>query len=296
MKLELNLDDKFSLLSKLNGIPKIIYRNNPEDVERNSSMEQNFNIWRIVNHKRHENKYLPEKYSEWKDLITDDNLVQTPSELCKAINIIDSIVTWYDNDDDESCIIMGDNVSFSTVTKWPFDWIFLERHLPYNWDCLQLFVASKNMLKMHMHPWIPGNVGYDCFMITRYFAKRVKHYHYINGRYKLHYDTPNKSISFTDYGNLKTFFYNLGTTYSFPLFPLDDDDTSVNSDFDGLIENLSSQGIKYWWENKSKNFSNFELFHYNKGDDEWKMELTFDLENKKTEVHMDPRVATKIWI
>lgn len=296
MKLELDLDDKFSLLSKLNGIPKIIYRNNPKDIEHNSSMVEKFRIWKLSNYKRHENKYLPEDYSNWKGLILDGNLVQTPNELSKAINIIDAIVNWYDTCDEESCIIMGDNISFSTINKWSFDWIFFEQQLPYNWDCVQLFAASNNIIKMHMHPWIPGTHGYECFMITRYFAKRVKHYHSIDGKYRLHYDIPDKSISYTDHGNLKTFFYNLGITYTFPMFALDEDAITSRSDLDALVEGLSSQGIKYWWENKSKNFSNFELFNYNKGDDEWKMELTFDLENKKTEVHMDPRIAIKIWI
>ena len=43
-------------------------------------------------------------------------------------------------------------------------------------------------------------------------------------------------------------------------------------------------------------FSNFEFFHYNKGDDEWKMEVMFDTQGGRPEVYMDDVEGIMIWI
>lgn len=59
---------------------------------------------------------------------------------------------------------------------------------------------------------------------------------------------------------------------------------------------MCSEGIDYWWEDKAPLYSNFELFNYNKGDDEWKMDQYFDVDSSKNKVYMDERRPRLIWI
>jgi len=70
----------------------------------------------------------------------------------------------------------------------------------------------------------------------------------------------------------------------------------IESDTNGILDRISSDAIKYWWHNKSKSFSNFEFFHYNKGDEEWKMEVLFNSNSKKPEVYMDQIEGVMLWI
>jgi hypothetical protein len=277
---------EFSVSSKLNDMPTIIYRASSE----NPPIEQELSSWGISNYRKHYDKYSPQKYKDWKHLLLDDGLMQTPLELSYSINIIDAIVDWYDNTDDEICIVADENVTFKNAKRWQFDWTFLMQQLPYNWDCIQLFVYCSEALKMHMHPWIKSNRGQQCFMITRYFAKRLKHFHYIEEKFKLYYDTPDKSIPIDSYGSMDTFFYDLGITYTFPVFSLIKNSTS------SYLPEMCSEGIDYWWEDKAPLYSNFELFNYNKGDDEWKMDQYFDVDSSKNKVYMDERRPRLIWI
>lgn len=281
---------------KLKNIPRIIFKTSSD----NSLMEEELSLWNITNYKRHQEKYTTENYKDWKDLIIDVGLMQTPEELSEAVNTIDAIVEWYDTTDEKYCIICTDNISFKNVKHWPFDWTFLMQQLPYNWDCIQLFAYSKQMLRMHVHPWVKSSMGHQCFMITRYFAKRIKHFHYIDKKFKLHYPSPDKSVPMDVYGNLNSFFYDLGITYTFPVF-------SVCTDLENLsaaaahgakydLPELCSEGIEYWWEDKGPMYSNFELFHYKKGEDEWKMELHFEVTKTNSQIHMDERRPRMIWI
>lgn len=292
--LELELGGGYNRISKIEGMPKIIYRNS--EPKNKEFMEEQFNIWSISDYERYDKKYSEENYDEWKHLILDEDLILSPKELSQALNVIEPIINWYDSNKSETCIFMEDVVDFSLVNNWGFDWKFLEYHLPYNWDCIQLFPSSKKCIRMHLHPWMWHSTSHYCFMITRYFAKRLKEYHYINGKFKLHYPTPDKSISSLDYGSLDLFFYDLGLTYTLPIFSLNSYLISNNITSNDVHDKTSSDAIRYWWRNKASKFSNFEFFHYNKGDDEWKMEVLFDSESKKPEVYMDKAETIMIWI
>ena len=291
-KLELRFS---SASSKLDGIPKIIYRNHESDTEKRDYMEEQFEMWNVTDYGRYSKEYSEDNYDDWKDLILDDGLIQSPSELARTLNVIKPIIDWYDSESSETCIFMEDVVDFSMVHKWLFDWKFLDYHLPYNWDCIQMFVSSKKFIRMHLHPWVSSNGSYYAFMVTRTFAKRLKHYHYVDGKYKLGYPSSNKSILSIDRGSIDTFFYDIGITYSLPIFCLNNN-LIPKIDNDTVRDHIGSDAIRYWWSNKGSKFSNFELFHYNKGDNEWKMEVQFDVESKKPEVYMDATEAIMIWI
>ncbi|NDB29416.1 hypothetical protein EB155_04585 [archaeon] len=290
---ELEINFK-TISSKLDGIPKIIYLNDNQHLDKKMYMENQFKSWGIKDYKRHEKKYKEETYNEWKDLVLDDNLVQSPSELALTLNTINSVIEWYDSNESEICIFMEDNIKFDAVNNWLFDWNLLMKNLPYNWDCIQFFSSAERKIKMHLHPWESDSGSCHCYMISRYFAKRLKHYHYKDGKFLLHYHTPDKSIPDFEYGGLHNFFYNLGITYTLPIFSLNEE--FIGSDtVNDLVDKLSSEAIDYWWSIRSKSYSSFEFFHYNKND-EWRMEVMFDISTKKPYVFKDKSEGLLLWI
>lgn len=280
--------------AKIDEIPKIIYLNSINDFEKKEYMETQFKNWGIGDYKRHEKKYKEENYDEWKELILDKDLIQTKSELALTLNTLQSVIDWYDSNESEICIFMDDIVNLNLINNWIFDWKSLMKNLPYNWDCIQLFRTDEKAIKMHLHPWIGDGGSCYCYMITRYFAKRLKHYHYKNGKFLLHYPTPNKSLLDFQYGGLDNFFYDIGITYTLPVFSLNEEyiDTTIT-------DKLSSQAIDYWWTERSKTHSSFEFFHYNKND-EWKMEVMFDASSKnkykQPHVFRERSEGLMIWI
>ena len=168
-----------STSSKLKGIPKIICRNQKDHVEERDRIENLFKSWGIDDYQIHTNKYGEDNYSEWKDLVIDRDLVRTRDENAYTLNVIDAIVEWYDSESSDVCIFADDCLDFSSVEQWGFDWEFLEYHLPYNWDCIQLYTSSRSTIKMHLHPWTSANTSHQCFIITRTFAKRLKKFHFL---------------------------------------------------------------------------------------------------------------------
>lgn len=293
MSEELELDCR-SNFNKISDIPKIIYLNYDQDVEKRNYMESQFEAWKVIDYERYEKKYKAENYDDWKHLILDKDLVQSPEELALTLNVLQSVIDWYDSGDSETCIFMEDYVKLSIINDWFFDWTFLMENLPYNWDCIQLFSSAERRIKMHLHPWERDSGSCHCYMITRYFAKRIKHYHYKNGKFLLHHYTPNKSIPNFEYGGLHNFFYDIGITYTLPIFSLNE--KFIGSDtVNDLIDKLSSEATEYWWNVRSKSYSAFEFFHYNKND-EWRMEVMFDISTKKPYVFKDKSEGLLIWI
>ena len=65
LKLELNNTSP----SKLDGLPKIIYRNNDSDVHAKEFIEDQFSLWGIEDYQRHSNKYHEDTYIDWKDMV-----------------------------------------------------------------------------------------------------------------------------------------------------------------------------------------------------------------------------------
>ena len=118
LKLELNNTSP----SKLDGLPKIIYRNNDSDVHAKEFIEDQFSLWGIEDYQRHSNKYHEDTYFDWKDVVLDDELMRTPDEIAYSLNLIDSIIEWYDSESSETCIFTDDCLDLSVVNSWMFDW------------------------------------------------------------------------------------------------------------------------------------------------------------------------------
>jgi hypothetical protein len=284
-------------LSKLIGIPKIFYLNYDESCDKKKYMESQFEELGICNYERiSKNKYSEKNYDEWKDLIFDKELFSSNYDISNTIIHLKTIIDWYDNDTSDYCIIMDDYVNIKLCNYWMFDWETLIMSLPYNWDCIQLFGVCKRAIPMHLRPKTKTTKSTSCYMITRHFAKKIKHLHHINGKLKLHINTKDTQVQNFEYGTLEHFLYELGVSYSLPVFNLNKflfSDMNENNEniFADMFMKLGSEAIEYWWKAKSKQYSTYEFFTFNKNYD-WKLEVQFDNES----VWRDDTTKLLLWI
>ena len=190
---------------KLKGLPKIVYLNAKQDSAQNQLMIEHFDHYGIKDYIRHEKKYTTQVKDSssinWNDILSDDysddgacrfvtgsfdHSYLLENELALTLDNYDAIVNWYENTDDEVCIIMDDIVRLHTSNYWMFDWEYAYKRLPYNWDCIQLFVNSASQkIPMNLHPWQREHRSTRCYMISRLFAKKIKRFHYPDGKFKL---------------------------------------------------------------------------------------------------------------
>ncbi len=299
---------------KLKGLPKIVYLNAKQDSVQNQLMIEHFDHYGIKDYIRHEKKYTTQVKDSssinWNDILSDDysddgacrfvtgsfdHSYLLENELALTLDNYDAIVNWYENTDDEVCIIMDDIVRLHTSNYWMFDWEYAYKRLPYNWDCIQLFVNSASQkIPMNLHPWQREHRSTRCYMISRLFAKKIKRFHYPDGKFKLHYRCRDKSIPANDYGNIETTLFNLGNTYLLPLFNLDENFLQYDNEYDVRLcrDKLSSDAIDYWWSQVAGNYSLDEQFSYGR-DNEYEMEVTFDM--RADHVHKT-REKILLWI
>tara|TARA_B100001175_G_scaffold303519_1_gene298610 strand:+ start:1647 stop:2549 length:903 start_codon:yes stop_codon:yes gene_type:complete len=299
---------------KLKGLPRIVYLNAKQDSTQNQLMIEHFDHYGIKDYIRHEKKYTTKVRDsstiKWDQILADDysddgigkfvtgsfdHSFLLEDELALTLDNYDAIINWYDNTDDEVCIVMDDIVRLHMSNHWMFDWEYAYQRLPYNWDCIQLFVSSASQkIPMNLHPWQREHRSTRCYMISRLFAKKIKRFHYPDGKFRLHYRCRDKSIPANDYGNIETTLFNLGNTYLLPLFNLDENFLHYDDDYDVRLcrDKLSSDSIDYWWTQVAGNYSLEEQFSYGR-DNEYEMEVTFDM--RADHVHKT-RERILLWI
>lgn len=130
------LMDKNKSVFKLKGLPKIYWLNLDSDVNRREYMEQQFRYWEIENHTRISG------YDARQDDVScylkgriPDNVSQ--NELGCCMSHLKAIKEFYENTDDDYCMILEDDVDFSIAKYWNFTWTEFFSLAPYDWDCLQ---------------------------------------------------------------------------------------------------------------------------------------------------------------
>ena len=275
------------MMDKLEGLPEIYYINLDHRTDRRDWMESQFEYWGIKNyHRVCASKYHVSKYDEWKDLIVEDGILECLSAMSTALNHIETIIGWYDNNFSETCILMEDDISLANIKYWNFDWTYLQNNLPENWECIQLYYCPRYQtdgltVPMFLHKRTDATSA-AAYLINRSYAKKVKDLLYRNGRYRLtfsdnSYHKRYEKIHITGDSNL----FDIGVTYSIPLFNLNsslDGDSQQNNNKTCPIDIICSKLIKDWWRKYHHKFSLEEFFTYGKPNDD-KMSLRVRLED-----------------
>lgn len=278
------------LENKLKNFPRVYYINLDHRVDRKISMETQFDYWGITDYRRvPASKYHVSKYNEWKDVVIEDGILECLSLMSVALNNIETIVNWYDENESETCIIMEDDLSLDNIKYWNFDWEYFEKHLPENWECIQLYYCTTYQedglsVPMYLHKRIDSGSA-AAYLINRTYAKKLRDLLYRNGKYRLtfsdnsyHRKHSKKHIIQDDV------LFDIGITYSIPLFNLNVNFVSGDDQQNNYkmfpIDVICSKLIEDWWKNHHHKFLLEDFFTYGKPNDT-KMTLRVKMEDIK---------------
>ena len=254
----------------------IYYLNLNNRTDRRDSMESQFQRWAITDYTRVSvDKYFYKDYDDWKHkLITlyPPEKYDHPRNISITLNQFDTLIDWYYSNKSEYCIIMEDDLCLDTIEYWNFDWDYLMENLPCNWDCIQLYVASFNKLNLNLSRRHVGCHGSACYMVTRHYVEKLMKMFCYEDKYIINYnygyDGGSKWHSIPECQPTSPDFvpYNIGVTYTFPLFNVKadlkvaQDNESVNA-----ADTICSEIILDWWKNHSEYYGRDKLFSHTGG-------------------------------
>lgn len=248
---------------KLLDIPQIFYINLDERDDRKNYMEKQFKLLDIKKYQRiSANRFSPHNFHNWKNIIIGEYHNQVP-RLSTLLNQFQTIIDWYDNNSSDTCLIMEDDVNLLTSKYWSFDWNYFFSRLPLNWDCVQMHIIGEKYIPMGLTTRTRNNHSAACFLISRNFAHKLKNQYYFEGKFKFH-NSYGYSENWPNYHYQSADFvpYNIGITYSFPLFITnstfisDSYKTSVN-----FMAKKSDHITLKWWKEESSKYSLDDLFY-----------------------------------
>jgi hypothetical protein len=252
---------------KLKGIPSIYYLNLDSEVDRRRYMERQFEKLNLNNVKRFSgSNYLVEDYDHWKDILHFPNLIDEKRHQLTAsitLSTLEMIRHWLETTNEKHLILFEDDYDLNLIQYWHFDWEYLMKSIPYDWDCIQLGFESSHYIKFYLHPKDKTST-YGPILINRHFAQKLINLHYVKEKYMLirkygshPYDKGYRVVS------LDTVLPFLGVTYQLPLI-------TQNPYLDKVPKkhHFICRDIYYdWWKNKRDNFTLEEFFSYGKEND-----------------------------
>ena len=253
--------------SKLDGIPNIYYLNLDSELDRRKYMEMQFEKWNINGVRRFSaSNYSVEKYDSWKDILHFSEMISGKNHrLAAAITLstFEMIRNWLETTDEKYLILMEDDYDLNLIEYWHFDWEYLMKKIPYDWDCIQLGYESWNHVRFFLHPK-DDTSGFGPILINRHFAQKLINLHFINGKYSLirkYGPQPvNKGYRIV---SLDSFVCFLGKTYQLPLITQNPHLDKVPKRHHFICRDLYYN----WWQNKRDCFSLEEFFSYGKNND-----------------------------
>jgi hypothetical protein len=252
--------------NKLSGIPSIYYLNLDSELDRRRYMEKQFEKWNITNVTRFSgSNYLAENYDEWKNILHFPNSITEKHQLAASITLstLEMVKYWLETTDEKYLILFEDDYDLNLIEYWHFDWEYLMKNIPYDWDCIQLGYESWKYVKFFIHPK-DRTSAYGPLLINRHFAKKLINLHYVKEKYMLirkYGNYPNN----TGYRvvSLDNFICFLGVTYQLPLI-------TQNPYLDKIPKrhHFLCRDIYYdWWKNDRNKYSLEEFFSYGKPND-----------------------------
>lgn len=207
------------LTTKLKGIPSFYYFNSDDNDQNDDHMRRNLNSLNVENYKRiSTSKYTKDNINDWKDLLLDRSNYKLPvATAAYSITILETLKDWYNNTEEDSLIISRDFIDFGLVKYWPFDWEYMIKRLPYDWDCFLLGFESTTQIPFYLHQIIPGH-NFLVAMLNRRYVKKLIRLHCIEDKYKLVNKISDKNFGGHS-GTPDYFIGHCGKTYCLPLFP-----------------------------------------------------------------------------
>jgi GR25 family glycosyltransferase involved in LPS biosynthesis len=202
--------DKNKSVYKLRDLPHIYWLNLDADAERCEYMENQFKYWEIENHTRISG------YDGREDDVSchlkgkiPDNVSQ--KELGCCMSHLKAIKKFYEETDDEYCLIMEDDAVLDIARYWNFTWHEFFSLLPYDWDCVQLTTITTGDIHVKLHLKFINDFSAAVYLISRHHAAKIIKNHVRGDKYKLDQGVKPRAVS-------EDTILETGKTYSIPLF------------------------------------------------------------------------------
>ena len=230
-------------------------------------MEKQFERWNINNVTRFSgSNYLVENYDHWKNILHfPEKIKDRQHQLAASITLstLEMVRHWLETTDEDHLILFEDDYDLNLIEYWHFDWNYLMKKIPYDWDCIQLGYESSHYVKFFLHPKDKTS-AYGPVLINRHFAQKLINLHYFKGKYLLirkygsyPYNTGYRVVSLDD------FVCFLGKTYQLPLITQNPHLDKVSKKHHFLCKEIYYD----WWQNKRDNFTLDDFFSYGKPND-----------------------------
>jgi len=202
--------DKNKSKFKLEGLPHIYWLNLDSDVDRRQYMESQFEYWEITNHTRISgyDGRVDDVSSHLKGRIPD-NVSQ--NELGCCLSHIKAIKNFYENTNDDYCMIVEDDVNLDIARFWNFTWRDFFAEVPYDWDCIQLTTICTGDIHVRLHLKFINDFSAAVYLITRHHAAKIIKNHIRGDKYKLDNGVKPRAVS-------EDVILETGKTYTIPLF------------------------------------------------------------------------------
>ena len=202
--------DKNKSAFKLQGLPHVYWLNLDADAERRQYMENQFKYWEIENHTRISG------YDGREDDVSShlkgripDNVSQ--NELGCCMSHLKAIKKFYEETDDEYCLIMEDDAVLDIARFWNFTWQEFFSLVPYDWDCIQLTTITTGDIHVKLHQKFINDFSAAVYLISRHHAAKVLRHHMRGDKWKLDNGVKPRAVS-------EDTILESGKTYSIPLF------------------------------------------------------------------------------
>jgi hypothetical protein len=273
-----------NLDNKLKNLPPILYQNLDHRVDRRENMETQFKNWGITDYTRiSTSRFSVDKIDEWKHNL--DLMLLTPSDASIVMNQFTTIIDWYNSGISEYCIIMQDDMCLDLIEYWRFDWDYLMKNLPYNWDCVQLYFCHYAYIPMHLKPRMNNCSSGACYLINRLYAEKLIKLHVRpDGGFKLNNSLKDCKVTKECYSSDDFLIYQIGINYTLPvfclnqqlsqdpdnkpiLFPGQEYTKEISVHHNKMYDMLTSHFIRKWWVHESHKYSLDDFFTYNKSND-----------------------------
>ena len=233
--------DRNKAVFKLKGLPRIYWLNLDADVHRREYMENQFKYWEIENHTRISGYDAREDdASEHLKGRIPDNVSQ--AELGCCMSHLKAIKQFYEESDDDYCMILEDDVDFDTVRFWNFTWKEFIGLAPYDWDCLQLTTICTGDIHVKLHLKFVNDFSAAVYLITRHHAAKIIKNHVRGDKYKLDNGVKPRAVS-------EDVILETGKTYTIPLFLYNLSlGSTIHSEHIGVFHQGPHRALSEYWK------------------------------------------------
>ena len=204
-----SMRDKNKAAYKLEGLPHVYWLNLDADVNRRQYMEDQLDYWQIKNHTRISgfDGRTDDVACHLKGRVPDNI---SSNELGCCLSHLKAIKHFYEETDDEYCMIVEDDVNFDLVQFWNFTWKDFFAEVPYDWDCIQLTTICTGDIHVRLHLKFINDFSAAVYLITRHHAAKIMRHHVRGEKYKLDNGVKPRAVS-------EDVILETGRTYTIPL-------------------------------------------------------------------------------